>query len=370
MLIFLGLIFLIYGGLHYYALSRAWQALPHSMVLAAGLVAWGVFMTFAPLLIWFLVKQGWHGVAAVLSWLAYCWMGFLFLFCCIALAVDVAGLLARVFGVSWQIRGLTALLVTALPALALAGYAFFEAGQIRVERLTFTTPKLPAGRVTIAQISDLHLGLIQGDPFVERVITKLRELRPDIVVATGDVIDGQGDDLAKLAPRFRELAPPGGMYAVLGNHEAYAGLETSLRFFRDAGFAVLRGESRQVDGVALVGVDDRALGKDAHTLPMETRRALAAARANTFVVLLKHQPAVGDEIPFDLQLSGHAHGGQIFPFGIFTLMAYHVRAGLYRYDDGRTLYINRGTGTWGPPMRLFTPPEIPLITLEGGQAPH
>ncbi len=369
MLAFLGLAFLLYGSMHYYALGKVWNAFPHSAALGLTLLLWGIFMTFAPLAIWYLAEHDLHGAATALSWLVYIWMGYLFLFCCIALVVDIARLLAPLLGMGWALNARQILLGVALPAFALAVYASAEARQIRVEELKITTPKLPAGRVTIAQISDLHLGMMLGDGFEEQVIEIVRAARPDIIVATGDIIDGEGDDLAELAPHVRSLAPPYGVYAILGNHEGFAGLEKSLKFFDAAGFTVLRGEFVPVAGIILAGVDDRTLGDRAREMSTDRRLALAAASREKFVVLLKHQPMVDNEIPFDLQLSGHAHGGQIFPFGLFTLMTYGVRAGLYRYDGGRMLYVNRGAGTWGPPMRLFVPPEITLITIEGTGKP-
>ncbi len=365
MLAFLGLVLLLYGSMHYYALGKVWNAFPHSAALGLALVLWGMFMTSSPFVIWYLARQNWHGAAAALSWLAFNWMGYLFLFCSIALVLDVMRLLALWTGLRWPVSGLGSLLVIALPALALAAYAFVEARQIRVEELTITTPKLAAGKVTIAQISDLHLGMMLGDEFLERVIGIARDAKPDIIVATGDVIDGQGDDLSELAAHFRKLESPNGIYAVLGNHESFAGLDKSLRFFDEAGITVLRGEYVPVEGIILAGVDDPTLGRDAREMRADQRQALVLAKKNKFIVLLKHQPLVDNDIPFDLQLSGHAHGGQIFPFGLFTLLTYGVRAGFYHYDNGRMLYINRGTGTWGPPMRLFVPPEITLITIEG-----
>lgn len=373
MLAFLGLAFLLYGGMHYYALGKVWNAVPHSATLGLTLLLWGALMTFAPLAIWYLAKHNLHGAATALSWLAYIWMGYLFLFCCIALVVDIARLAAPLLGMKWILNARQVLLCIALPALALAAYASVQARQIRVEELKVTTPKLAAGRVTIVQISDLHLGMMLGDGFEEQIIGAVRAAKPDIIVATGDIIDGEGDDLAELAPHFRSLAPPHGVYAILGNHEGFAGLQKSLKFFDEAGFTVLRGEFVPVAGIILAGVDDHTLGAGAMKMSADQRLALAAASREKFVVLLKHQPLVDNEIPFDLQLSGHAHGGQIFPFGLFTLMTYGVRAGLYTYGGGRMLYVNRGAGTWGPPMRLFVPPEITLITIEGtgkaGQTP-
>jgi len=367
MLAFLSVALLIYGSLHLYALCKVWSAFPHSLGLGLALVFCGAAMTFSPLITWFLGKQQWHGAFAAASWAAYVWMGYLFLFCCIALVFDLAHAVLSLLGYDWRLHGSAALLAMAVPALALAGYAIFDARQLTVKELKIATAKMPAGRLTIAQISDLHLGVMLGAGFLDRVITQLREARPDIIVATGDIIDGQGDSLDQLALRFRALHPPMGAYAVIGNHEYFAGLDTSLRFFRLAGFTVLRGEAVSVGGIILAGVDDPTAGGNAQQISADTRKALIAARQNAFTVLLKHQPVVDNDIPFDLQLSGHVHGGQIFPFGMLTLLTYHVLAGVYPYDSERTLYVNRGAGTWGPPMRLFAPPEITMITIEGGR---
>jgi predicted MPP superfamily phosphohydrolase len=237
-----------------------------------------------------------------------------------------------------------------------------------VEQVSISTPKLAAGRVTIAQLSDLHLGIMQGERFLDRITARLRELKPDIVVATGDIIDGEGDDFAALARHFRAHTPPLGAYAVTGNHEYYAGLESSLRFLRDAGFTVLRGESARAGGILLVGVDDATAQSPAQPARLDGR-ALAAGNAQDYIVLLKHQPVVDDDIPFDLQLSGHIHGGQIFPFVYLTRLTYRVQTGLTELAGGRKLYVSRGAGTWGPPIRLFAPPEIALITISSTATP-
>lgn len=250
-------------------------------------------------------------------------------------------------------------------AMVLLVYGFFEARQVRIERIDLATPKLVPGRVTIAQISDLHLGIMQGDRLLDRIMPRLRELRPDIVVATGDIVDGQGDNFAALARRFHAYRPPLGAYAVTGNHEYYVGLDHSLAFMRDAGFTMLRGESVRVGGIVLAGVDVPSVTKSLQRADEAEVRALASAGKEAFIVLLKHQPRVNEGSPFDLQLSGHIHGGQIYPFVYLTRLFYKVHTGLTELADGRRLYVSCGTGTWGPPIRLFAPPEITLITIEG-----
>jgi predicted MPP superfamily phosphohydrolase len=183
-------------------------------------------------------------------------------------------------------------------------------------------------------------------------------------VATGDIVDGQGDDFNELARHSLTYKPPKGAYAVIGNHEVYAGLDNSLRFLRNAGFTVLRGESVAAGGITLMGIDDPAAGMRGSNARTDTNKALASVTNDDFIVLLKHQPVADKETQFDLQLSGHIHGGQIFPFGILTRLVYGVSTGLTRLDDARKLYVSRGTGTWGPPIRIFSSPEITLIKIE------
>ncbi len=363
MLTFLGVALLIYGSMHFYALSKMWMALPHSHGFAATLIATGLVLTLSPMLVHLMERHGWHRITTVTAWVSYTWMGYLFLFVCLGLLLDLVHMLTVGLGLPWPLRETAAVGGVALLALLLLTYGFIEARQIKVEEVRITTPKLASGRVTIAQISDLHLGVMMGKGLLDRVIARLREIRPDVLVATGDIVDGEGDDLDVLARRFRTYTPPAGAYAVTGNHEYFAGLAGSLGFLQDAGFTVLRGTSAKAGGIVLAGVDDATVpGQVARA---DTREALASAGPQDFVVLLKHQPVVDSDTPFDLQLSGHVHGGQIFPFVYLTRLTYGVRTGLTELEDGRRLYVNRGAGTWGPPVRLFAPPEITLITIEG-----
>jgi predicted MPP superfamily phosphohydrolase len=362
MLTFMSVALLIYGSMHLYAFGKVWLAFPHSFGLALALMLAGIVMTFSPLLVWYMERQSWHGATVVTAWASYTWMGFLFLFFCICLVFDLGHTLATLLNFNWPLSDALAFRTIGLLALAALGYGLIEARQIQVEEINITTPKLATESVTIAQISDLHLGMMMGDAFLDRVIAKLREIKPDIVVATGDIVDGQGDNLDALARHFKSYTPPLGAYAVTGNHEYYAGLENSLRFLRNAGFTVLRGESAKAGGIVLVGVDDHSVQTPDQQARLDTRKALASVTANDFIVLLKHQPVVDGDTPFDLQLSGHIHGGQIFPFVYLTR-----HTGLTELADGRLLYVNRGAGTWGPPIRLFAPPEITLITIESGK---
>lgn len=290
MLPFLSAALLIYGSMHLYALSKVWMVFPHSFGLGLALMLAGMVLTFSPLLVWFMERHRLHRATAAIAWVSYAWMGYLFLFLCIGLLLDLGHAFATLLNFNWPQNQALALGIVSLFALGMLGYGFAEARQIQVEEINITTPKLATGHLTIAQISDLHLGILMGDKFLDRVIAKLREIKPDIMVATGDIVDGQGDDLNALARHFQSYTPPLGAYAVTGNHEYYAGLENSLRFLRNAGFAVLRAESAKVGGIVLVGVDDHTAMFSGQPARVDTRKALASATTNDFIVLLKHQP--------------------------------------------------------------------------------
>jgi len=367
MLSFMTVALFVYGSMHLYVFGKVWLAFTHSPRLALVLALAGTALTFSPIFVWYMERQGWHDATTFTSWAIYIWMGFLFLFFCIGLVFDIGHALASLLHLKWSPSNQTSLITTTLFTLAALCYGLIEARQIQIEEIRITTPKLASGRITIAQISDLHLGRMMGDAFLERVIARLHELNPDIVVATGDIVDGHGDHLDALARRFQAYKPPLGAYAVIGNHEHYIGLNHSLRFLRSAGFTVLRGESAAAGGIILAGVDDPGTRDPAQPARTDAGKALASASKDNFIVLLKHQPVIEDNTPFDLQLSGHIHGGQIFPFVYLTHMVYGVHTGLSQLAGGRQLYVNRGAGTWGPPIRLLAPPEITLFIIESAK---
>jgi hypothetical protein len=254
--------------------------------------------------------------------------------------------------------------------MAIFTYGLFEAGAIRLEQVTITTPKIPRemGTFTICQISDVHLGLIVREERLMKVIDLVKQARPDVLVSTGDLVDGQIDDMGGLARLLQAINPPYGKFAITGNHEFYAGLKQALRFTEQSGFTMLRGGAKEVAGfMTIAGVDDPA-GKAFGVVPGASEEALlTAALKGRFVLLLKHRPTVDKRAAdlFDLQLSGHTHKGQIFPFSLFVKLSTPYDAGLVRLDQGlkHILYVSRGTGTWGPPIRFLARPEVTVITL-------
>ncbi len=331
--------------------------------------AWILLMVVAPILLRLLEQAGHETTARLLAWVAYCWMGLLFF------AFSLTVVLAAWELIVWGL----ARLLPAVPALSAAGrvsaglilvaaliagvYGLFEARDIRVETVPLVTDKLPAScqRLRIVQVSDLHLGLLLREAALTPVIARLRELQPDLLVVTGDMVDAQINHLEGLSELWQQLNPPLGKYAVLGNHEVYAGLGQSLDFLRAAGFTVLRNASLVAgEALNLVGVDDPTVGS-----PVAEGVLLATVRSERYTILLKHRPEIdpASQGRFDLQLSGHAHRGQLFPFNLLTGLRFPLQNGLSFLPGHGILYASRGTGTWGPPMRLGSPPEITVFDL-------
>jgi hypothetical protein len=370
MFLFLLCYLLIYGGAHAYLLSRTVRGFHLGAPYPVVFLLLAVFMVLAPILVRVLERCGSELPARLVAYLGYLWMGFFFLFLSASLAIDlVRGILAAA---GWLLaRDLVpsegwSLSLAILCALAASLYGLFEARSIRVEQVTLQTPKLPAGagRVRIVQISDVHLGIMVGRVGLGRILEKVAALKPDLLLCTGDLVDGQMAGLSNRDRELGELHPPLGKFAVLGNHEVFAGVAASAAFTERAGFRLLRGEAVAVgDYLTLAGVDDPSVksGKGEAAEPA----LLADLPRDRFTVLLKHRPTGEPESLglYDLQLSGHVHKGQIFPFNIITHLAYPVKMGLSEAGAGSLLYVNRGSGTWGPPIRVLAPPEVTVIDL-------
>ena len=267
----------------------------------------------------------------------------------------------------------SALLVGALTLLVtLIGYV--NARRIpRVARVTVPIAGLPAPLhgFTIAQITDLHVGPTIKRAYVAGVVDRLNALQPDVIAVTGDLVDGEVEVLRPHIAPLAGMSARHGVFAVTGNHEYYSGVGPWVSEFERLGMRVLMNEHAVLehDGAPLViaGVTDFSAGKfdTAHT--SDPTRALAGSPSGvTPTILLAHQPRsapAAAEAGFDLQLSGHTHGGQFWPWSLFVPLQQPFTAGLHKL--GRLwIYTSRGTGYWGPPKRFGAPSEITLIRLE------
>ncbi|UPW08640.1 metallophosphoesterase [Gordonia terrae] len=277
---------------------------------------------------------------------------------------DTPALAARRLG---RLRGATATVVVL--ALAITGYGVFEASRPQVVDVDATLPGLPAqfDGTRIAVVSDLHVGPARDASFTQRVVDQVNAEKPDLVVLVGDLTDGTIPYVRDTLEPLADLRAPLGVFGVSGNHEYYADDGGRwLDVWEEFGVRTLRNARvpLEVDGatIQLAGVHD-------YTAPEpyepDLPAALSGSSAEDFVLLLAHQPRQAFEasdLGVDLQLSGHTHGGQMWPIRYLVRAQQPTVTGLDEVGD-TAVYTTRGAGAWGPPVRVLAPPEITMLTL-------
>jgi predicted MPP superfamily phosphohydrolase len=369
---FLALFLLCYGGLNLYVLIKARRAFYLEGVAYIILAVLILYLFTAPIQARILESRDYHVLAVVTGWIGYLWMGTLFLFVCISLPIDLyhlaVGLVRRLTDLDLihitlsrrQSFNLT-LIITVLMVL----YGLYEAQNVRTESFALKSAKIPpeAGRIRIVQISDCHIGPMMFMARLEPIIAIANKAKPDLLISTGDLVDGPIHNPIEMSQELAKIPARLGKYAITGNHEFYAGIAHAAQFTQQSGFMLLRDQDAQpTTFLSLVGLEDpagRGNGPDPETMLLEKQPA------DHFNILLKHRPVVSSASPplFDLQLSGHTHNGQIFPFGFIVRMQYPLACGLHLIEPASHIYISRGSGTWGPPLRVFSPPVVTIIDL-------
>jgi len=305
-------------------------------------------------------------------WIAAVWLGFLNFFFWTSFLLWGAWFVLRLFHPAnpAAIRPILADVFYGIAALA-SVCGLINARVIRIRRVSVQLANLPAnwrGRRALL-MSDLHLGSINGVPFCRRLVAMGSSLRPDIVLLPGDLFDGTKGDLDRLLTPFQALAPPLGVFFSTGNHEEFTAATYYTEAIARAGIRVLANEQVAVDGLRIAGVDYHASSS-----PLRMKAALDSMHTHGSRIdgaqpgiLLNHAPTrlpLVEQAGFSLQVSGHTHGGQFIPFTWITRGVFGpFTSGLHRFGSLQ-VYTSTGAGTWGPPMRIGSAPEIVLLTFE------
>ncbi|MGA9751352.1 MAG: metallophosphoesterase [Acidobacteriota bacterium] len=363
--VFLGIVLGVWTGMHLFLLWRLWD-LP--VMAGAGIRRWALLLAAVGWLSYplgrFLVHTRSFPWAPAVELAGAIWMGLLFFAVIALLAVDLPTLFGQLLP-SWSIPLRLAAVALALLLSAAALVQGLRPPAVR--ELDLPLPGLPRERdgLVLVQLSDLHLGSLLGRRWLANRMRQVDSLRPDILVITGDVVDGDLTAVEPLVPLLGQLHAPLGVWAVTGNHEFYAGLEGSVTLLKRAGFHVLRDQWEEAaPGLILAGVDDLTARRQ-FGLPDHPLEIALGGRPPGATLFLCHSPLEvqrASELGVGLMLSGHTHAGQIWPFGYLVRLSYPYLAGSFRIG-GMGLVVNRGTGTWGPRMRLFHRSEILRITL-------
>ena len=295
MIRFLTIVLSIYCGMHALVYYRIRVLIPDRRVVQILFILFLILMITAPIASRILEKNGNEMLARFTAVIGFYWLGFVFLTFSGAFIMQFIDIFLQ--GINHFTRLSIPCLSGRVPNLFLIGivtvaciYGFFEARDIKTERITIVTEKLPPGtdRLKIIQISDVHLGMLSGRRLIQKITKIIHSEKPDILVSTGDLIDGISGITPESSYLFKRITPRYGKYAVTGNHEYYTGLESSLGFTRDSGFRILRGEVSSIEGIInIAGVDDPA------TNAPKPENLLASAGENgLFTILLKHRPIV------------------------------------------------------------------------------
>ncbi len=363
--------FLIFFPAHAYVGWRLLADLPMDLAgLVLGWLALAVSSALIPYgtLASFFVAD--RNVADRLVWVGAVMMGWFSSLLAFTVVRDVA-LLFPAAG-SWTTES-AALVFAASVGATLIGFA--NARRVaKVVRVDVALDSLPAAfdGFAIAQISDIHAGPTIKAGYVRGIVERVNALEPDMIAITGDVVDGRVDQLFEETAPLADLRARHGAFVVTGNHEYYSGADEWMRAFGDMGLGPLENEHAVIekDGAKLVvaGVNDFSAARFDPARASDPAAAVAGSPADAPKILLAHQPRsawAAEAAGIDLQLSGHTHGGQFWPWNHFVRLQQPFTAGLARL--GRLwVYTSRGTGYWGPPKRFGAPSEITLITLHSG----
>ena len=303
-----------------------------------------------------------------MTWLAFAW--YLLIGVAILGAISLATRFIRPTARRRVLRVGTPLVAVA--ALCTTAYGLHEAAQPTVTPVTVSDADLPPqfDGLKVALVTDLHVGPIRDAGFTRRVVSQVNAQRPDVVVLGGDLIDGKVSQVSEALAPLTDLDAPLGVFAVTGNHEFISQqADAWMAHWETLGIDVLRNENATLTKhsatIRLAGIHDQTgRGPDAPNVG----EALAGIPAESFTMLAAHQPKAADSARgagVDLQLSGHTHGGQLWPFRYAVLLQQPLVDGLGTVGDVPVL-TSRGAGAWGPPVRVLAPPQIPLLTLRAG----
>ena len=310
-----------------------------------------------------------------LQWIAYAAMGVLSTMFITALALEILARTASWIVSDGQQATIDTLWFYAMVAMTVITtvLGIYQATKgLQVKTVDILLEHLPVAfdGYRIAQISDLHVSSLIGRRYTQMVVDRVNALKPDLIAMTGDFIDGAVEPLRYRVAPLGTLSASDGRYFITGNHEYYYGADSWVEEHRRLGTTVLLNEHRVIKRgdaeIVLAGVTDRAGGAFIPEHKQDIAKALHNAPKGAVKILLAHQPGCYEEAAangVDLQLSGHTHGGQFFPWQFAVKMVHRYSHGLYRHDQ-MWVYVNPGTGFWGPPLRATVPPEITVLVLK------
>ncbi len=354
-------------GMNYYAYRRFLSRVSFFKKYTRTIKWLFVFLVISQLSYFILLRHGTLSSTAYTLFSSF--IGISFMLFCIAIIYDIFHIpLNRVpFDKSRRLMLKAILDVTML--VLLFSYmirGFFNGFKMPIVKEVEIEIKGLEKELNIVQVCDVHIGKSLGKEFLDSIVKDINSLNADIVVIVGDLVDLKVDKIGDKLDSLKEIKSRFGVYFVSGNHEYFHGVEDICEHLRSLHVRVLENESVVIDKVInLAGITD-LIGRRFAILEPDLPKALLQTDSNLPTVLLAHQPKITKELKnekIDLILSGHTHGGQIFPFGLLVLLDQPYLSGLYQHSENTQIFVSNGAGYWGPPIRVLAPSEIVKIRL-------
>ncbi|TSA26253.1 MAG: metallophosphoesterase [Bacteroidetes bacterium] len=377
LIIFFSIVLVVYGAVNTYIFVRGLQAIPSGSHCRGwfSVLFWFIASTF--ILARVLERVHPSHLTAVFTWIGSFWLGFMLFFFLAVVIIDLARVLNSLLHflpsswysdpgqtklvILWIVLGLSVLYIV-------TGFLNARIPRIRELDLTISKPHARPGEMTVVMASDIHLGTIIASRKANRLVKKINAMHPDLVLFAGDIVD---EDLApvinyNLGEALCRIQSRLGVYAITGNHEYIGGVASAVHYLEDHGIRMLRDTAVLVDEqLYLVGRDDRDKSRFIGQPRKELEEIMVSVDTTYPVIVLDHQPfnlAKHATMGIDLQLSGHTHHGQLWPFNFITDAIYELSWG-YKKIGNTHFYVSCGYGTWGPPLRLGNQPEVVKINL-------
>jgi uncharacterized protein len=376
-IIFFTIVLVIYGLVNSYIFIRGLQSIPMGSSWRPWYIA-GFWLIVSTFVLARIMERAYPcGFTGIITWIGSFWLAFMLYFILIALFIDFARIInyfvhifPQLFYADYQRTKLYVLFISIVLVTVTVAVGFINARTPRIRTMEMHVRKVVGGekKLNIVMASDIHLGTIIAKRKANRLVATINSLHPDLVLFAGDVVD---EDLApviknNLGANLDQIKAKLGVYAITGNHEFIGGAEPAVNYLREHGVNVLRDTAVLVDQrFYIIGRDDRDKPRFTGKQRKELAELMLLTDTTRPVILLDHQPfnlEKATELGVDLQLSGHTHHGQLWPFNYITSAIYEISCG-YRQIGQTHFYVSTGFGTWGPPVRLGNRPEIVQIKL-------
>jgi uncharacterized protein len=379
-IIFFSIVLTVYGLINCYIFISGWEAIPQDSYWRGLFAILFLFFVLSFIIGRFLERITVSWLSAALVWAGSFYLAAMVYVLLIIVVIDLARLInfaipffpSLLYTQYQQAKELTALAVASIAVcIVIAGHINARSPRVKELDLSISKNSRKIEPLNIVAVSDIHLGTIICKARLEKIVNQINQLNPDLVLLPGDVVDEDLGPVIKqnLGETLRKIRSRFGIFAITGNHEYIGGVEEACRYLADHGITMLRDNSVKVnDSVYVVGREDRSYNRAAGRKRKSLEELMVGVDTEYPVILLDHQPFRLDEAErhgVDLQLSGHTHHGQLWPFNFITKKVYELSWG-YKKKGNTHVYVSCGVGTWGPPVRTGNRPEIVNIRLTFG----